>query len=185
VKNAKEPDNPPVKVFFGDEGFLSAVSSRCHELEVEIDRPNINRITNALMPDGILSFSENTQSKIAVEFGESAALICSLYVYDYKICRSGHIAWLNAYGDVLHRRMMSALDATQLSYTDIGMGVRNIAGRSLRWYKKRSSIDEEDYFERMEIQDTRYLSKSAKWMEFLDNKIGELYFFEEKESEEL
>jgi len=168
---------PEARVFFGDDDLLKNAASRCAKVDASIvERPSLTMIVQTFLPSGVLSFRDETQAQIALDHGEGVSLICGLYAYNYTICQSGHLRWFDWAGPLAHRRMLDALDASQLSLTDVGMGVRNIVKRSLRWYKKRSDLDDEDYQERLAIQDARYLTNSGRWMDFLDGQIASAYF---------
>jgi hypothetical protein len=72
--------------------------------------------------------------------------------------------------------MLDGLDQTQLSAAGPGMDVRNIVSRALRWHAKRTELEDDDYQERMAIQDARYLTIASHWLSFLDEQIGRAYF---------
>lgn len=165
---------PEPKVFFGDEQIVKKFAAECVEMNPDADHPHLSRIIRTIFPMRV--FGEAQYAEIALRDGEAVALICGLHAYHFTICQSGHIFWLEDKEESLHKRMIDALDATQLSAIDRGMDVRNIMNRSFRWYKKREQLNEEDYFERLSIQDARYLTICREWLRFLDECIGKEFF---------
>lgn len=165
---------PKLEVFFGDDDLIERFAAKCDEAPDGAERPHLARVINAAFPFAV--FDGDAYAKIALQEGEAVALICALHAYHFTICQSGHLRWLDQRSEILHKRMLDALDATQLSMIDCGMDVRNIMNRALRWKKKSKSLDEDDYHERLAIQDARYLTISSEWMSLLDKEIGRVFF---------
>lgn len=167
-------EEPKAEVFFGDEDLVGRFAAQCVEPCLDAELPHLKRVVSTV---GLYrEISEGSYAAIALQDGEAVALIVALHSYHFKICQSGHLHWLSDKTEVLHRRMLDALDATQLSSVGPGMDVRNIMNRALRWFKKSNCIDEDDYQERLAIQDARYLTVSSDWMTLLDREIGRIYF---------
>lgn len=165
---------PEAKVFFGDRDITERFAAQCVEIEADTSRPHLARVIQTIFP--IRFFGENAYAQIALQDGEGVALICALHAYHFTICQAGHIWWIDQHGENVHRRMLDGLDQTQLSAAGPGMDVRNIVNRSLRWYAKRGELEDDDYQERMAIQDARYLTIASHWLSFLNEQIGRAYF---------